>query len=226
MVDSSSFMHTMKVNRDLFIRTICLLIVFNLFTAKGASFGTETLAANAILIQIHYIMAYILDGFANASSILTGKAIGSNDKHLYKETIRLSCQWAAISSILCAAMYFLFGEWLIKLFTNISGVIETAGMYELWIMLFPITASFGIVLYGVFTGATEAGPVRDSMILALIVFLMVQFFMVPFAGNHGLWIAFLLFSTGRSVFLVMFIPRLTRKLFPNNKIHQQNLNTV
>lgn len=65
----------MVVNRDLLIRTLCLLTVFNLFTAKGAGFGAEVLAANAILIQIHYMMAYVFDGFANASSIFAGKAV-------------------------------------------------------------------------------------------------------------------------------------------------------
>lgn len=56
---------------------------------------------NAVLIQIHYIMAYFFDGFANASSILVGKAIGSKDKHLYKKTLMLSWQWGPILSNDC-----------------------------------------------------------------------------------------------------------------------------
>jgi MATE family multidrug resistance protein len=80
--------------------------------------------------------------------------------------------------------------------------------------VFPLTISFGIILYGVFTGATEAAPIRDSMLLALSIFLLVYFLVVPIAGNHGLWLSFLIFSAGRSVFLSMFVPRLTRKLFP------------
>ncbi|MCY9026174.1 MATE family efflux transporter, partial [Priestia megaterium] len=80
LMDTNSMKRMFNVNKDLFIRTICLLVVINMFTAKGASFGTEFLAANAVLFQIHYIMAYFFDGFANASSILVGKAVGSNDK--------------------------------------------------------------------------------------------------------------------------------------------------
>ncbi|KIL49300.1 MATE family efflux transporter [Jeotgalibacillus soli] len=217
IIDPSSFKKMMKVNRDLFIRTLCLLTVFNLFTAKGASFGTETLAANAILIQIHYIMAYFFDGFANTSSILTGRAIGSKDFVLYRKTLKLSFQWAALSSIIIAGTYYILSEQIIGLFTKIPGVIETVGVYEGWILLFPLAASFGIVFYGVFTGATEAEPVRNSMILALLVFVVSLFIIVPFAGNHGLWLAFILFSAGRSIFLVMFVPRLTRKLFPSVK---------
>ena len=48
LADGSSVKKMMAVNQDLFIRTICLLAVFNLFTYKSADFGTETLAANEI----------------------------------------------------------------------------------------------------------------------------------------------------------------------------------
>ncbi|RFU69422.1 MATE family efflux transporter [Peribacillus saganii] len=210
----SSFKKMMKVNRDLFIRTVCLLTVFNLFTAKGASFGTETLAANAILIQIHYIMAYFFDGFANASSILTGKAIGSKDKSLYQQTLKLSWQWAIYSSMIIATTYYLLSDYILRLFTSIPEIIEMAHNYEIWIIVFPIVISLGIVLFGVYTGATEAAPIRDSMLLALFIYLIAYFRVVPIAGNHGLWLSFILFSAGRSVFLVLFVPRLSRKLFP------------
>lgn len=224
VIDPSSFKKMMKVNRDLFIRTLCLLTVFNLFTAKGASFGTETLAANAILIQIHYIMAYFFDGLANASSILIGKAIGSKDKPLYQKTLRLSWQWSVYSSVIIAGVYYLLNDYILRLFTKIPEIIEIANIYDIWIIVFPIAISLGIVLYGVFTGATEAEPIRNSMLLALAVYLMVHFLVVPVAGNHGLWLSFVIFSAGRSVFLALFVPGLTRKLFPENKTYENDRN--
>ncbi|MFF2588684.1 MATE family efflux transporter [Peribacillus butanolivorans] len=210
--DYTSLKKMMVVNRDLFIRTICLITVFNLFTAKGATFGTETLAANAVLIQIHYLMAYCFDGFANASSLLIGKAIGSRDVHLYKKTLALSAQWGLYASLILAVLYWLFSDKIILLFTNIPGVIELTHVYGLWIVIFPFTAFIGLIFYGVFTGATEAVPVRNSMLLALLAFLFVQFLAVPQHGNHGLWLAFLVFSLGRSLFLALYIPRLNRKI--------------
>ncbi|MBO1580178.1 MULTISPECIES: MATE family efflux transporter [Bacillus] len=218
----ASFKKMMSVNRDLFIRTFCLLTMFNMFTAKGASFGTEVLAANAVLIQIHYIMAYCFDGFANASSIFVGKAIGAKDKQLYKKTLSLSCQWAIFSSCFIAGIYNLLGHNIITLFTSVPSVIELANTYGIWITLFPLSASFGIIIYGVFTGATEAAPIRNSMILALIAYLVAQFIAVPSFQNHGLWFAFIVFSIGRSVFLVMYIPKLNKKLF---SVQAQNTKT-
>lgn len=219
IVDSTSFRKMMSVNRDLFIRTLCLLAVFNFFTAKGASFGTEVLAANAVLIQIHFIMAYFFDGFSNASSILVGKAVGSGNQRLYKKTLLLSCQWAVLSSLFIAGIYYLYSDYIIQLFTHLPRVINLANTYGIWIVLFPLSASYGIILYGVFTGATEASSIRNSMILALMLYLIFQFILVPNFHNHGLWLAFIVFSLGRSVFLAIFIPKLNRKLFPKAYIH-------
>lgn len=152
IIDASALKKMLSVNQDLFIRTVCLLLVFNIFTYKSASFGTETLAANAVLLQIHYLMAYFFDGFSNASSILSGKALGSKDYSLYKKTVTISVQWAIVTSILLTILYWAFSQETIGLFTNIQEVVNIAGVYSNWLLLFPISTSIGIIFYGIFTG--------------------------------------------------------------------------
>ncbi|MDE4086713.1 MATE family efflux transporter [Planococcus maritimus] len=209
--DGAALKKMIAVNQDLFIRTVCLLAVFNIFTYKSASFGTETLAANAVLIQIHYLMAYFFDGFSNASSILSGKALGSKDEGLYKRTLALASQWALITALFLTAMYWLFSGPVIRLFTGIPEVITIASDYSMWLLLFPVSTSIGIIYYGIFTGATETAPVRKSMMMALLLFLAVYFLAVPLFGNHGLWLAFIAFSAGRSIFLSLYVPKLSRQ---------------
>ncbi|MBD8110624.1 MATE family efflux transporter [Priestia megaterium] len=212
LIDTNSTKRMFNVNKDLFIRTICLLVVINMFTAKGASFGTEFLAANAVLFQIHYIMAYFFDGFANASSILVGKAVGSNDKELFKKTLTLSRQWSIITAVIIASLYALFQKQVVGLFTNLPDVIELSLTYGVWLIIYPFVACFGLVLYGVFTGATEIAPVRNSMIYAMVVYIIIQITATPIWHNHGLWLAFIIYTIGRSGFLVMYTPRLNKKL--------------
>lgn len=212
LIDTNSTKRMFNVNKDLFIRTICLLVVINMFTAKGASFGTEFLAANAVLFQIHYIMAYFFDGFANASSILVGKAVGSNDKELFKKTLTLSRQWSIITAVIIASLYALFQKQVIGLFTNLPDVIELSLAYGVWLIIYPFVACFGLVLYGVFTGATEIVPVRNSMIYAMVIYIIIQITATPIWHNHGLWLAFIIYTIGRSGFLVMYTPRLNKKL--------------
>lgn len=217
LYDQEPLKKMLVVNRDLFIRTLCLLTVFNIFTAKGAAYGEEVLAANAILIQIHYIMAYFYDGLANASSILTGKAVGQKSKFLYDETIKKSFCWSIIFSLCISITYFLSKDIIIPLFTVVDEVVQIVNNYDIWLILFPLSASIGLVFYGIFTGATEAGLVRNSMLGSVAVFLVVLLPATNAWGNHGLWFAFILFSLFRSILLGFYIPKLRKKLVLHEK---------
>ncbi|WP_191555808.1 MATE family efflux transporter [Metabacillus idriensis] len=219
--DITSLMKMMTVNRDLFLRTVCLLIMFNLFTKYGASFGTDVLAANAILIQIHYIMAYFFDGFANASSILTGRAIGAKDRNGFDKILSLSYQWSLYAALLITLVYFFVKDSAIELFTQIPAVAELASHYGDWLLLYPLSACAGLVIYGIFTGATSVVHVRNSMIFSLIVYLLFLWAFLPVYGNHGLWAAFIAFSFCRSVFLMMYVPRLRKNLFSREELRRQ-----
>lgn len=211
--DPKPFIEMMKVNRDLFIRTLCLLTVFNLFTYYGIRYGNTTLAANAVLLQVHFIMAYFLDGFANASSILVGKSIGAKDKALYQKTIRLTKIWGFITAISLSLFTIFIQKPVVQIFTTIPEVQEVALQYMNWVALFPLVAFWGLQLYGVFSGATTAAPIRNSMIYSLVCYLIVLWIVTPQWGNHGLWLSFIVFSLGRSLFLWMYLPGLTKKLF-------------
>ena len=191
----------MSVNADLMIRTMCLLIMTNMFVAQGNRFGVEILAANTILFQIQYIMCYLYDGFANASSIFAGRAIGAKDYVAYKETLYISNVMAGVLSILLAVILVVAYQPIIMLFTDIPNVIAISIDYIGWMILFPFTIGIGLVYYGIFTGATYTKPIRNSMIYALLGFLVIFFSVVPYWGNHGLWCAFIIFSMIRSVFL-------------------------
>ncbi|MBE0497337.1 MAG: MATE family efflux transporter [Campylobacterales bacterium] len=191
----------LSVNADLMIRTACLLIMTNLFIAKGNRFGAELLAANAILFQLQYIICYFYDGLANASSIFTGKAAGAKDKQAYARVLHISNVMIGWVTVLIALVFLVAQEEIVGLFTNIAEVQTLCLTYMGWIVLFPFVIGTGLVYYGIYTGATFTKPVRDSMIVALFVFLVAFFSLIPPFGNHGLWAAFILFSLVRSVYL-------------------------
>ena len=213
LFDKVVFKKIMGVNTDLMIRTICLLIVTNMFVAKGASLGTELLAANAVLFQLQYIVAYFFDGFANASSAFVGTAVGEKNAKLYSEVLAISTKATFVLAIIMAFMLYFFRENLIYMFTAIEGVIEGSLAYSIWLVVYPLVVGIGLVHYGIFSGATYTRPVRDSMLLSLGVFLVAYFLAVPSWGNHGLWFSFILFSLGRSLFLTIFIKDIGERVF-------------
>lgn len=207
---SETFGKMLKMNRDLFIRTCCLLGVFQLFTYQGASMGEVTLAANAVLLQIHFLMAYIFDGFANASSILVGRSIGSKNQPLYQQTIRLSAIWAFAASLVLTVITYVWGDVLVSWFTSIRDVQVEASEYLIWVVFYPLVAFWGLQLNGIFSGATEAASIRNSMIISFGCYLLVVWLFVPSWSNHGLWLAFIIFSLARSLALWVYLPRLNR----------------
>ncbi|SDH87186.1 MATE family efflux transporter [Alteribacillus bidgolensis] len=221
--EAGPFLHMIRMNRDLFIRTACLVTVFGVFTSIGTSFGEITLAANAILLQVHFIMAYFFDGLANASSILAGRATGKNDRFLFLRTMKVGAFWSFLVAVCWMLFMVISGGWFVGLFTSIEEVALTARDYSAWIILFPITAFWGLQLYGFFTGATKAAPVRNSVIAAMALFLLTLVLFLPEWGNHGLWLAFIVFTLTRTLVLWAYVPSLMRSAFMQTNVKQQKI---
>ncbi|WP_069999820.1 MATE family efflux transporter [Cellulosilyticum sp. I15G10I2] len=212
----SSLMAMMRVNADLMVRTACLLIQTNLFTATSASYGTLMLSANAILHQIQYVISYMFDGLANASSFYAGKAAGQRQEALLKACWRKTGEWVGIFILCITPVYVLLRKELILLFTDIGEVIRLAGSYDLWIALYPLIAGIGLAFYGVFTGTAVTRPVRNSTIMALGLSILVWAAAVPIWHNHGLWLSLLSFYFGRSLFLIVQLKK-TRLIMNSQK---------
>lgn len=69
-----------QVNRDIFLRTLCLVIVTLFFTSAGAAQGEVVLAVNTLLMQLFTLFSYIMDGFAYSGEALVGKYIGADNR--------------------------------------------------------------------------------------------------------------------------------------------------
>lgn len=212
LFDVRTFVEMFKVNANLMIRTVCLMGMNNTLAAFGASFGTMVLAANAVLLQIRELMAYLIDGMANGASIFSGRALGRRSLPLMDAAVRVTLKWMAAVSGLLAAGYWLARDALIRIFTDIPAVIETAEAYSPYILLYMALSGVGQALYGVFSGATQTGPIRNIMIAALLSFLAVAHFAVPALGNHGVWLAWNAFYFAQSLVLPLYLPRLRRLL--------------
>ena len=213
LLDWRQFIGMLQVNANLMIRTACLLTVNNIIAAVGASLGTVVLAANAVLLQLKDIMSYLIDGMANGAAIFSGKAVGSKDRQLFDETITMTYKWLLVLELVLMGGYYLTSTQCIRLFTSIQEVIAMAQTYELYVLFYPVCAGVGMVLYGVFCGATRTAPVRNMMLIALAVFYLLQHFLVPVWGNSGLWLALLGFMLAQSIVLTIFLKGLIKHIF-------------
>ena len=214
LLDWRTFIGMLKVNVNLMIRTACLLTVNNIIAAVGASFGTVVLAANAVLLQLKDIMSYLIDGMANGAAIFSGRAVGAKSGAGLDAAIRMTFKWLVVLAVILMGVYAAGNEFFIRLFTNIDEVVAMAMTYNVFVLFYPVCAGIGMVLYGVFCGATRTAPVRNMMLLALAVFYLLQWQLVPEIGNSGLWLALLGFMAAQSVILLYYLKSL-RKEFTN-----------
>jgi len=187
----------LAVNRDIFLRSLALQLVFLLITVQGARLGEATVAANALLLNGLLLTAYALDGLAHAVEALCGHAIGARDREALQRSLVVACGWSLIVSLGFAGLFLLGGHLFIDLQTDIASVREAAYPYLPYLALLPLIAVWSYLLDGLFIGATRAREMRNAMLAAVLIAL-------PFAlglsglGNHGLWLAFLGFMALRA----------------------------
>lgn len=210
LLDREKLRRMVSLNKDIFIRTLCLMFTLAFFTTQGARQGELVLAANAALFQLHFFMVYGLDGFSHAAEALVGRAVGSRDRQAFAEVVTSAGLWAVLMSVTFALLYFFAGGMLVALITDISAVREVASHYRVWIALLPLTAVWGFVMDGVFLGATRAREMRNTMLMSTLLVFVPAWYLLQGLGNHGLWLAFNLFMLARGVSMTFIYLRLHR----------------
>jgi len=196
-----------SVNRDIFIRTLCLIFAFSFFTAVSAAQGDLILAANTILLQLWFIVSYGIDGFAFAAESLVGRFKGSGNSEKLKQAVYYNIGWGLILGLAGTFLYMILGSKILHVFTNNLEVITIAHSVLFWTVLAPFVSSLCYILDGVFIGATETRPMRNTMVAStFLVFLPAYFISTHLFGIHGLWLAMVLFMIARGVALGLYLP--------------------
>ncbi len=175
------------------------MFTFAFITAQGARLGGLVLAANAVLMNLQNLMAYALDGFAHAAEALVGKAVGSGHRDAVVQSVRLALRWSLYVSLFFLVAYLLVGPLIIDLLTDLPDVREAALRYLPWLVLSPIVSVWSFVYDGVFVGATRAREMRDIMVISTLVIFLPAWYLLQPLGNHGLWLAFILFMASRGI---------------------------
>jgi MATE family multidrug resistance protein len=208
LVEPAALMQLMSANGNIFIRTLCLVFSLAYFTALSAKMGEVVLAANAILLHLQSIMAYGLDGFAHAAEALTGSSYGAGKRREFIRSVKLTSFWAAIIAALVSLGYLVFGEYILGLFTNIGSVLDTAAIYLPWMIISPLISIWSFQLDGIFIGSGYTREMRNAMVLSMLAYLLLLSFLVPWWGNHGLFLSLTAFMVIRAITLGFYYPRI------------------
>jgi MATE family multidrug resistance protein len=191
-----------KLNRDIFLRSLCLQATFSFMTFQGAAFGDDIVAANAVLMSFLMIISYGMDGFAYAMEAMVGKAIGAKSRTALTESLLATFFW---SLIICSGLTVVFMVWgsnLIGSITSIPDVQQQAMVFLPWLVAMPLVSMWCFLFDGIFIGATKGRDMRNSMFVATCSFFAI-FYITSGMGNHALWLAMLSFMGIRGFGLAM-----------------------
>lgn len=200
------------VNRDIFLRTLCLIAVTTFFTSTGARQGDIILAVNTLLMQLFTLFSYIMDGFAYAAEALAGRYIRACDLKRLRHVVRNLFGWGLLLACLFTLLYGIGGRHFLGLLTSNEEVIDTAGRYFYWVLAIPL-AGFGAFLWdGILIGATATRQMLWAIMVAAAAFFGIFYGFSGATDNHILWLAFLVYLSLRGIMMTWW----GRRIFSEN----------
>ncbi|WP_438989612.1 MATE family efflux transporter [Polaribacter sp.] len=189
---------------NLFIRTIALNVALYFATSYATGYGAAYIAAYTISLNIWLLAAFMIDGYASAGNILSGKLLGAKN---YKALISLSnklFKYGVVTGTIMAAIGFLFYNSIGKIFTQETAVLEQ--FYTIfWIVLItqPINA-ITFIFDGMFKGMGEMKYLRNLLILATGLVFLPTLLIFDYLDYKliAIWIAFTFWILARGLPLV------------------------
>lgn len=199
------------VNRDLFLRSVILMVAFAAVTRLGAERGPVVLAANGILFQLFVLQALILDGFENAAQVLCGERLGAADRVGFERMTRAIVRRGFAGAAVLAGFFLVAIGTIIANFAATPEVAWAALAFAPWLVIMPFAGAPSFVYDGVYVGASWTRALLGTMAGAALVYAVLLVVTWPM-GNDGLWLSFFAFLVARAVLQRLALPRLAARI--------------
>ena len=202
---------------NLFVRTLALNLALYLATSFATKYGENYIAAYTIAINLWFLGAFLIDGYASAGNILSGKLLGAKD---YKNLIDLSnklIKYGIIVGIIIAVLGALFYYPIGNIFSNDQAVLDE--FYSVfWIVLAmqPLCA-LAFIFDGVFKGLGRMKYLRNVLLLStLLVFVPIIFWLDHLDYKlYGVFVAFTFWIIARGLPLIIKFRKTFKSLAQN-----------
>ena len=204
-----------NINLNIFIRTILLTFSFLWFTYLGTQIGEDYVAANAILINLVFLSAFILDAYAFSTEGIVGYSLGKKDLILFKNIVKNSFILSSISGLIISIIFFFTNNLVINLMSDISEIRELSSSYVIWLIVLPVISSFCYQFDGIFIGASQTKELRNAMIFSVFSYLLISILLIKFLFNTGIWISLCIFMILRALSLFYYLDKIYLR-FRNN----------
>lgn len=202
---------------NLFVRTIALNLALYFATSFATKYGENYIAAYTVAINLWFLGAFLIDGYASAGNILSGKLLGAK---AYETLIDLSnklIKYGIVVGIIIAIIGSIFYYPIGNIFSNDEEVLNE--FYKVfWIILAmqPLCA-LAFIFDGVFKGLGKMKYLRNVLLFStLIVFIPVVLYTDYLDLKlYGIFIAFTLWIIARGLPLIIKFRKTFKSLAQN-----------
>lgn len=190
---------------NLFVRTLALNITLYFTTRFATGYGKNYIAAYTIAINLWFLGAFIIDGYAGAGNIMSGKLFGGKQyKNLVKLNIKLIKTGLVLGFVLIAIGALIYKP-IGLLFTKEPEVLKQ--FYNVfWIVLImqPICA-IAFIFDGVYKGLGKMSTLRNVLLAAtFLVFIPILYGLDYFNFKlSGIFIALTFWMIARALPLLL-----------------------
>lgn len=204
--DVSSARRLIRLNSNLFLRSLCFMVVYVGYTVIASSYGDTELAVSSILMKLFMLFSYLVDGFAYAGEALVGRYIGAHTGARLSRVVRLLFCWSLALGLLFTLVYAVLGTDSIRLMTSEAAVLDASRRYIGWLIAMPLVSTLAFMWDGVYVGATAGQAIRDAMIWAAVAFGLAYVVSWPCCGTQALYIAYFAHLLARVIYLTVRWP--------------------
>jgi putative MATE family efflux protein len=188
---------------NLFVRTLALNIALNLSSYFAASYGVVYINAYTIAVNIWFICAFVIDGYASAGNMISGKLYGANDLEnlivLRKKLTKYGLVVGLLLLIVLGAFYYPIG----RLYSN-NELVREQFYNTFWIAIAmqPLCA-IAFIYDGMYKGMGKMKTLRNLLLLTTFfgfipVLLIANYFDLML---YGIWLAFVVWIFLRGLIL-------------------------
>ncbi|MBW4627340.1 MAG: MATE family efflux transporter [Brasilonema octagenarum HA4186-MV1] len=207
--ESSAFQATFFLNSDLLVRSLVYMSIWTIFFNLSATFGTDVLTENALLQQVVFLLAYLIEGIGFTTETLTGNFKGQSADDQLLPLLQISLFTSLLVGVTTSGACVLLPETVFGLLTNHAELIEPIKHYVPWLFFVLSFFSIAWILEGYFAGLTKGQSLRNAALMAaLLGFAPVAFWAWSAENNHLLWLATSAFMASRVLLLGVQLPEM------------------
>ena len=205
--DGHGMRRLLSLNGNLFVRSLCFMVVYVGFTSLASKYGDIELAVSTIMMKLFMLFSYFVDGFAYAGEALVGKEIGYRESGIGNResgigrVVRLLFAWSLGVGVLFTIVFALCSDEFYRAMTSDVTVLARLEDYTGWLIAMPIVSTLAFMWDGVYTGATAGKQIRNGMIYAAVSFVICYLATYNCFGIQGLYIAYFAHLAARVLYL-------------------------